>query len=284
MQTIKITIADKRAQVEGSPVLVCNNTGDKITFSFDDEWTGLSPKVARFAYTRDGRVLYQDVAFTADTVEIPPLSDISCVRVGVYAGELSTTTAAALPCLPSILSGPGGMDGAMIFPSDYGRFKLWNDITLEDDVLNISITKTDSGAPIKVKKLVLVFVGQIADDGCLMLRNNEAKFYPVYSPINKTSKNSIFWAETEKISDGIYISKYTSSLIGVDKIGDIDNININGALTKSSIVSNLAMIENPSRESEKTMTSIHFGGIPATPNCKLVAGSRILIWGVQDDD
>ena len=150
MQTISITVANKRATVEGSPVLVCNNTGDKIVFTFDDEWKGLDPKVARFVYTCDGQVLHQDVAFTGDTVEIPLLSNISYVHVGVYAGELSTTTAAYIPCLPSVLCGSGAADGGVIFSPDYGKFELWNDITLEEDVNIVGFSTKDDGKMMEV--------------------------------------------------------------------------------------------------------------------------------------
>lgn len=275
MQTIKITIADKRAQVEGSPVLVCNNTGDKITFSFDDEWTGLSPKVARFAYTRDGRVLYQDVAFTADTVEIPPLSDISCVRVGVYAGELSTTTAAAIPCLPSILSGPGGMDGAMIFPSDYGRFKLWNDITLEEDTQLINISKTDDGKPLKIKKLFLYFYGKFNSEAALCLRYNNGLIYQSWKMVSASAKTDGFWMLSEKIAPGLYISKYPENVI---QVGD------DGAA--QGLAQHIQSIKADFHYDAKGLvgTSIIFGAHGSYTDFRMLTGSRILVWGVQDDD
>lgn len=106
MQNIQISIAERRPQVLGSPVLVCNNVGDTITFTFDDEWTE-GTKTARFVYESGGSVHHQDVEFSGDTVEIPPLSNTRSVRVGVYAGALTTTTAAYIPCELSILCGSG---------------------------------------------------------------------------------------------------------------------------------------------------------------------------------
>lgn len=111
MQTINIEIAERRARVIGSPVLVCNNTGDQIAFTFDEEWADAGAKTARFVYNKDGKVFHQDVPFTDNTVEIPPLENTRDVRVGVFAGALTTTTAARIPCEPSILCGSGEEEG-----------------------------------------------------------------------------------------------------------------------------------------------------------------------------
>ena len=280
MQTIKITIINKRAQVEGSPVLVCNNTGDKITFSFDDEWTGLSPKIARFVYTRDGRVLYQDVAFTADTVEIPPLSDISCVRVGVYAGELSTTTAAVIPCIQSILSGPVEMDGSMIFPSDYGRFKLWNDITIEEDVTSVSMSKTDDEKPLNIKKFFAIFTGKVKEKSSLLtLRFNGGNMYQMWNMFSRNDAETDFtiWMFAEKIAPGVFLSRYSKNALGVTTIDSIQGL----SNANSEVGSALTRWANQNAGYQKA-TSWTFG---ATSDLyKLRTGSRILVWGVQDDD
>ena len=103
MQTVNIEVTNRRASVIGAPVLVCNNTGDTVKFTFDDEWAGAEQKTARFVYMREGKAIFQEVDFTGDTVEIPPLSHVREVKIGVYAGALTTTTAARVACEPSIL-------------------------------------------------------------------------------------------------------------------------------------------------------------------------------------
>ena len=103
MQTVNIEVTNRRASVIGAPVLVCNNTGDIVKFTFDEEWADVEQKTARFVYTRAGKALYQEVNFTGDTVTIPPLSHVREVKIGVYAGALTTTTAARVPYEPSIL-------------------------------------------------------------------------------------------------------------------------------------------------------------------------------------
>lgn len=102
---INISIADKRPTVYSSPVIICGNSDYVITFLFDEEWRELNNKVARFTYTRDGREYFQDEPFTGNVVNVPILSDISEVRIGVYAGNLCTTTPARIPCQRSILCG-----------------------------------------------------------------------------------------------------------------------------------------------------------------------------------
>lgn len=281
MQTISITVANKRATVEGSPVLVCNNTGDEIVFTFDDEWKGLDPKVARFVYTCDGQVLHQDVAFTGDTVEIPLLSNISYVHVGVYAGELSTTTAAYIPCLPSVLCGSGAADGGVIFSPDYGKFKLWNDITLEEDVNSVGFSTKDDGSDIQIKELFLYFCGKFDSDAAIALWYDKGARYQCWQSIKQNLNNdNAFWIYSKRISDGLYISIYPNEQI-------VANINTNGQLqglytANKNLKCDISYLN--STKYKKSAKSWTFGGGSTYPNFKMLSGSRILVWGVQDDD
>ena len=110
MQNVEIEILERRAKVAGAPVLVCGNTGDTITFTFDDEWEDTENKTARFVYEENGKICYQDVEFIGTMVEIPPFSNIRSVKVGVFAGALTTTTAAVIHYEASILSASGQED------------------------------------------------------------------------------------------------------------------------------------------------------------------------------
>lgn len=87
--------------------IVCGNSDYTITFTFDDEWSAEAVKTARFVYNRAGKRLYQDVVFSGDTIAVPVLSNVSFVLVGVYAGDLRTTTPAIIGCEKSILCGGG---------------------------------------------------------------------------------------------------------------------------------------------------------------------------------
>lgn len=105
MQNIKIEIRAKQARAVGSPVIVCGNTDYSMTFDFDEEWAEARVKTARFAYAQGAEVKHQDIVFEGDTIEVPQFSGIREVRVGVFAGDLRTTTPAWIACQPSILCG-----------------------------------------------------------------------------------------------------------------------------------------------------------------------------------
>lgn len=107
MKNINITVENKRAAVVGSPVIVCGNSDYTVTFAFDNEWSLTGPKTARFVYVKRGEVMHEDVLFDGNTVAVPVLSDVTFVNVGVFAGDLCTTTPARVNCHPSILCGSG---------------------------------------------------------------------------------------------------------------------------------------------------------------------------------
>ena len=104
---IQIDIIDKRARVVDSPVIVCGNSCYSVEFNFDEEWASATAKTARFAYIQNGQVKYQDVVFAGTTAEVPVLSNTGEVLVGVFAGDLQTTTPARIPCERSIRCGTG---------------------------------------------------------------------------------------------------------------------------------------------------------------------------------
>lgn len=88
-------------QRDGS--IVCGNKGYSVQFSFDAEWEEHRVKTARFIY--NSHVV--DTVFEGDTVEVPILRNTTLVAVGVFAGDLQTTTPAIIPCRKSILCSDG---------------------------------------------------------------------------------------------------------------------------------------------------------------------------------
>lgn len=99
---------EKRMAWTGWPgYIVCGNTGYTITFTFDQEWDGVEAKTARFKFRTDEGMGHTDQPFTGDTVEVPVLSNIREVQVGVFAGDLTTTTGATIRCVPSIRCNSG---------------------------------------------------------------------------------------------------------------------------------------------------------------------------------
>lgn len=116
---IKINVTNKRAVLVGSPVIVCGNSGYTLEFTFDAEWSAESVRTARFVYVRDGSVQYQDVVFSGTTAQVPVLANIKEVRVGVFAGDLHTSTPALIPCERSIRCGTGAPEDPT--PSQYDQ-------------------------------------------------------------------------------------------------------------------------------------------------------------------
>lgn len=98
-----ITVTDKVAFSPNAPEIVCGNADYVIDFEFDAEWDEYEIKTAVFTYKRKGQNKYKEVVFTGTECNMPVLSGIDEVNVGVYAGNLHTTTPAKLNCKKSAL-------------------------------------------------------------------------------------------------------------------------------------------------------------------------------------
>jgi hypothetical protein len=104
MPNLHIQIANKTATYTlRDGAVVCDNTDYTAVFTFDEEWAAETTRVARFVW--NGR--HHDVDIAADgTCAVPRITGAKVLHVGVYAGELRTTTSAEIPCEASILSKP----------------------------------------------------------------------------------------------------------------------------------------------------------------------------------
>lgn len=101
---IEVDVSNKIASlVNKSVVGVCGNSDYVIHFNFDDEWSAYETKTARFKYNGS----YTDVIFTGTDCPMPIVQNTYSVEIGVYAGDLHTTTSAYLPMKKSILCGSG---------------------------------------------------------------------------------------------------------------------------------------------------------------------------------
>lgn len=104
MKEIPIQIKDKIAVVRTALPIVCGNSDYIAVFTFiGDDWSAYPTKTARFVYGNE----HIDVVFTGDRCDIPPIPDAPCVEIGVYAGDIKTSTPAYVRCLRSITSGNG---------------------------------------------------------------------------------------------------------------------------------------------------------------------------------
>ena len=101
---IEVRVDDKIASVVGDPLYVCGNSDYIVKFTFDSEWADHTAKTARFIKINKE---YIDVIFTGDRCTMPIIDNTPYVRIGVYAGNLCTTTAATVNAQRSILCGSG---------------------------------------------------------------------------------------------------------------------------------------------------------------------------------
>lgn len=102
MPTIEIHVKNKIAKSPKERI-VCGNSDYFIKFVFDDEWSEHDTKTARFIYNHK----YEDVVFSGDTCPAPIISGATACAVGVFAGDLHTTTPALIECKKSILCDDG---------------------------------------------------------------------------------------------------------------------------------------------------------------------------------
>lgn len=105
MIDIKINITNKIATAIDAPFIVCGNCDYTVTFDFDAEWDAYQEKTARFLFVTDGIEEYIDVLFSGNTCNAPVLPNIEKVIIGVFTGDLRTTTGAEVRCKRSILFG-----------------------------------------------------------------------------------------------------------------------------------------------------------------------------------
>ena len=101
---IEVRIDDKIATVVGDPLYVCGNSDYIVKFAFDAEWADHAMKTARFIKSNKE---YIDVVFNGNECPMPIIADTPHVRIGVFAGNLCTTTAAIVNAQRSILCGSG---------------------------------------------------------------------------------------------------------------------------------------------------------------------------------
>lgn len=100
---IPVFVQDKIATAPKDALYVCGNSDFTIRFDFDADWDEYAVKTARFKYSDT----YLDVVFEGNECPVPVLSDIYSFMVGVFAGNLKTSTEAYVSAKKSVLCGSG---------------------------------------------------------------------------------------------------------------------------------------------------------------------------------
>lgn len=102
MSVVNVVVENKIARARNpSAFIVCGNSGYVIEFEFDDEWSAYDTKTARFKWNGQA----EEIPFSGNQCRVPIISDTLFVEVGVFAGNLQTTTGAYINTKKSILCG-----------------------------------------------------------------------------------------------------------------------------------------------------------------------------------
>lgn len=100
MPEINIMIKNKIATKSNNVTYICDNSDYVINFDFNDEWDAYDTKTERFAYGGQ----YTDIIFVGNRCNVPVITNTYAFHIGVFAGDLHTTTPVRVPCRKSILS------------------------------------------------------------------------------------------------------------------------------------------------------------------------------------
>ena len=107
--TLNITVRNKIATTTDPATVVNGNNDYTVVFDFDSEWDSLSSKTAMFVYGREEQK-YKTVTFTGNSCVMPALYNTGYVLIGVFAGDIKTTTAAYVKCIPCIRDNDSTLD------------------------------------------------------------------------------------------------------------------------------------------------------------------------------
>lgn len=164
--------------------IVCGNkhneeeeSGYQIKFTFDTTWDAHDKKIARFIWGDQ----FQDVEFTGDTCPVPIISGATLCEVGVYAGDLHTTTSASIECKPSILcqNATPSVENDKYYANEARKYA--------EEAKEAAAGATESGA---------TFTPSVLDDGTLSWTNDKGLDNP--EPVNIKGANG----KTPYIKDG----------------------------------------------------------------------------------
>ena len=100
-KVIHVTVRDRIATSAENSLYVCGNSDYSIEFDFDAEWAEQIVKTARFIHGTEK----DDIVFSGSTCPVPTIANATHFYVGVYAGDLQTTTSAYVSARKSILCG-----------------------------------------------------------------------------------------------------------------------------------------------------------------------------------
>ena len=93
-----ISVKGKIAELVNGGMLVCGNNDYKIEFDFDEAWDNHNTKTALFVF--GNQTIYK--VFDGNICDGVVVENATKCYIGVFSGDLITSTYAAIPCLMSI--------------------------------------------------------------------------------------------------------------------------------------------------------------------------------------
>ena len=236
MPQLIIKIKNKIAKPLNNCV-ICDNSDYTVKFIFDEEWEKEPLRIARFIWNKQ----YVDVQFTGDTCEVPVVSKTNNLAIGVYAGDLRTTTPAILTCYTSILS--EDVIEHSITPSEYEEImKMLNAQATDIAALKAvdkriwtnldTINKTASAAKVKAEEGVAK-----ADDALTATRTNATNITNL--------QNDVTTLIDEKNTMGSRLTEAENTLNNVKTTAETNKADIETLYNeKNTIASRLTETEN----------------------------------------
>ncbi len=241
---IKCNVINKIARISSGVVAICGNSDYVIQFTFDEEWDAYETKTARFKWNSN----YTDVVFTGNECPMPIVQNTYNVEIGVYAGNLHTTTSAYLPMNKSILCDSG-------FPLDppddvYNQImKRLNQIsgalstaqiTALDNMFKAAAYKEDASAVYAAFREAFGLTGDEPDEP------SEETWSITNTLTNATTSNSATsvakggsYSATITAEDGYTISSVTVTMGGVDIT---DTAYADGVITIAAVTGDVIII------------------------------------------
>ena len=100
MHELNITVRGRVAEISDEPQIVCGNSDYAAVFDFDAEWDAYPVKTMRIVRKDmdSEKYLFTDVLFEGNRAVIPPVYRTAQILLGVYAGDIRTTTPVRIPC------------------------------------------------------------------------------------------------------------------------------------------------------------------------------------------
>lgn len=106
--TLTLTVTNRIAALQGSPVIVCGNSDYSVQVVCDAEWAAYAEKTLQIAYVCRGETVRINAAVQPqnNTASLPAIPDASELFLGLQAGEIRTAAPARIPCIACICSIP----------------------------------------------------------------------------------------------------------------------------------------------------------------------------------